>query len=75
MPLIIGQSQPQLHHFWGTHTECEIWNFRKISQMKGNLQPGTHITIQVQRPSLPKFCIQTLTICDPNSAHFGVIGN
>jgi hypothetical protein len=43
--------------------------------MKGNLQPGTHIAIQVRRPSLLKFCIQTWTICGTNSAHFGVIGN
>jgi len=43
--------------------------------MKGNLQPGMHITIQVQCPSLQKYGIQTLTICYTNSAHFGVIGN
>ena len=43
--------------------------------MKGNVQQGTHIAIQVRRPSLLKFHTQTWIICDTNTAHFGAMGN
>jgi hypothetical protein len=42
--------------------------------MKGNVQPGTHNVMQMQRPSLLRFYTQTQAVRDTNSAHFGVIG-